>query len=376
MQKIKIVGIFDKIFLPIGGSELTIIELFSKLSKEGFQTEIFSYSGTKFIQYVIDTLNILELPYSFFENKICYVTEGISITIFIENDPMNVPRNFLSVIENRKPDIVFGLFCEMSLIVISNVYPGLPVILYVHTFEFIRPNKTTSVIKKFIMNNNNIIAPSEFMQNCIYREWGVKPAIFKDYIEKDKYLSENRESKFITMINPNVLKGRDIFIEIASKLPEKQFLSVGGWYSNNYREFFQNNVYNRFSNIIYEESTNNMKSIYSKTSVLLFPSLCEETFGRVIIESFLNGIPVLATKVGALRETLSGAGFLFEINKIRDGVFAPDSDFSNWVETLRKLEDPVFYNEVSVKCRKVAEKYFSDLHKSMENLKKYLYSLK
>lgn len=43
--------------------------------------------------------------------------------------------------------------------------------------------------------------------------------------------------------------------------------------------------------------------IMSKAAFLTFPSTCYETFGRVAMEAFATGTPVLAASIGAIAET-------------------------------------------------------------------------
>ncbi len=47
---------------------------------------------------------------------------------------------------------------------------------------------------------------------------------------------------------------------------------------------------------------NEKEAIFSFSDVLVFPSLLYESFGRVIIEAYAHGLPVIATNVGAINE--------------------------------------------------------------------------
>jgi glycosyltransferase involved in cell wall biosynthesis len=57
-----------------------------------------------------------------------------------------------------------------------------------------------------------------------------------------------------------------------------------------------------------------VKALMGEASVLIFPSEWYETFGRVVIESFAKGTPVLASRLGAMKEIISDGrtGLLFE----------------------------------------------------------------
>jgi spore coat protein SA len=48
----------------------------------------------------------------------------------------------------------------------------------------------------------------------------------------------------------------------------------------------------------------NTEEIYKQSNVTVIPSQFNESFGYVAVESFLNKIPVVATKVGGLKEII------------------------------------------------------------------------
>lgn len=54
--------------------------------------------------------------------------------------------------------------------------------------------------------------------------------------------------------------------------------------------------------------------------ILVMPSICFETFGMVIIEAFSQGLPVIASRLGAMKEIIEDGktGFLFEPGNSRD----------------------------------------------------------
>ena len=56
----------------------------------------------------------------------------------------------------------------------------------------------------------------------------------------------------------------------------------------------------------------------SKARFVIFPSVCFETFGRVIVEAYACGVPVLASDVGAARELVKEGqtGYLFNPSDI------------------------------------------------------------
>jgi glycosyltransferase involved in cell wall biosynthesis len=74
------------------------------------------------------------------------------------------------------------------------------------------------------------------------------------------------------------------------------------------------------------KTTRGMKSVYRDTRILLMPSQVEEAAGRVITEAQMNGIPVIASNLGGIPETIGDGGVLL-----------PHNDSAAWSETIRRL---------------------------------------
>ena len=73
-----------------------------------------------------------------------------------------------------------------------------------------------------------------------------------------------------------------------------------------------------------------MADEYAQARLLLVPSVWEEAWGRVVTEAQLNGIPVLATAIGGLPESVGPGGILIP----------PGSGIEVWNAHLRKLWGP------------------------------------
>ena len=68
----------------------------------------------------------------------------------------------------------------------------------------------------------------------------------------------------------------------------------------------------------------------AKVDVLAVPSLWYEAFSLIAHEAFLAGIPVIASRLGALAEVVQDGV---------DGLLVPPSDVSAWTATLQRLVD-------------------------------------
>ena len=66
----------------------------------------------------------------------------------------------------------------------------------------------------------------------------------------------------------------------------------------------------RLPNVEWLQAQADMRTIYATTRVLLMPSQCRETWGRVITEAQFRGIPAVTSDLGALPETLGPGGIV------------------------------------------------------------------
>jgi glycosyltransferase involved in cell wall biosynthesis len=105
---------------------------------------------------------------------------------------------------------------------------------------------------------------------------------------------------------------------------------------------------------------------YQMADLFILPTRELEGFGLVTVEALASGLPVLGTPVGGTKEILTHLGPEF--------LFADATPDSIARLILKSMQDwainPEIYNEVSRKCRKVAENHYSwDAHVTqLENL--------
>lgn len=90
-------------------------------------------------------------------------------------------------------------------------------------------------------------------------------------------------------------KGSHIASIIAKRLKDIPFIFIG----NNIKKDTLK------SNVLYIHKINNLCDIFTLTKVLIVPSLCNEAFGRVVVEAHMmhRGIKVITSNRGGLPET-------------------------------------------------------------------------
>lgn len=123
----------------------------------------------------------------------------------------------------------------------------------------------------------------------------------------------------VTLVNLSLVKGSDLFYELAARLPHVKFLGVRGHYlDQDVREL---------PNVTIVPNTPRMNEIYRRTKVLLVPSVTE-SFGRVGIEAAASGIPAIASPTPGLIESLA-----------ESGIFLRRDDVDGWETAVRELMD-------------------------------------
>ncbi|WP_449479048.1 glycosyltransferase family 4 protein [Streptomyces abikoensis] len=139
-----------------------------------------------------------------------------------------------------------------------------------------------------------------------------------------------------TLVNLNPDKGGELFWQIAAWTPEWKFLGVRGAYGQ------QIMPPPRLPNCEVLDGVPGQRMrehVYGRARVMLMPSLYE-SWGRVAVEAFASGIPVIAHPTPGLVESLGEAG-----------IFAYRDDLNAWTHALTSLKDPTNWARASHRAK-------------------------
>jgi hypothetical protein len=260
-----------------------------------------------------------------------------------------------------QPDILLtygGLSTERKMHGLAREL-GVPVVFYLANGNY-RKAETFSEL-------DAIVVPSQFLAAFYGERLGIRCHVLYPIVPGERYRAAGEVRRYVTFTNPAPNKGLSLFACLAAEavrhLPEAEFLVVEGRWSR--ENMIQAGVrVGRLANATFLANRADVREVYAKTKVLLFPSFWEEAFGRSIVEAQLNGIPVVASRRGGIPEALNGGGFLLDIPArcaTNYGLAPSAEEVRPWLETIALLlRNPEVYEEASGKACAAAKAFDPD----------------
>ena len=187
--------------------------------------------------------------------------------------------------------------------------------------------------KKILPGNLHLIHNSLWIQRH-YARHELPGIVLRPPVDWRDYCVESTR-EYVTLINMNVNKGAKLFVKLAQRMPDVQFLGVKGSYGPQ--------VLKECRNLKLVENTPRIKDVYGRTGILLMPSKYE-SWGRTAVEAMSSGIPVIAHPTPGLVESCGDAG-----------IFCSRNDLDAWEREIRRLKrDDAYYAEASAAAKRRA----------------------
>ncbi|MFP4055620.1 MAG: glycosyltransferase family 4 protein [Candidatus Brocadiia bacterium] len=186
-----------------------------------------------------------------------------------------------------------------------------------------------------------VAANSDYMRRVLEKFFGLEAEVVYPPVELASYRTDRPAGREVLFCKPQYVKGLPIFLDVASRMPERRFLVAGRLRSRARRRL------GRLANVACLGWVSDMRQAYGRARVLLGPSIWPEPFGRVFVEAGANGIPSVASARGGIPEAVGDGGILVE------DIFEPQ----RWVDALRRLDDEAVYAAYSRKARAHAERF-------------------
>lgn len=250
--------------------------------------------------------------------------------------------NVTEVIRRFRPDVVVvQQGPDMVSLSARFIAHGIPTVVYLRDAELSSLDGDPSELAYA-----TFIANSHFNASKYLDAYGISSTVIPPLIEASAYATSTSR-KTVTFINPVAQKGRNLALSIAHLCPEIPFNFVEGWpLSNEQRNELVLDIA-EVPNVILSPRTEDMKSVYANTRILLAPSQWEEAWGRVASEAHCSGIPVLGSNRGGLPEAIGPGGI----------ILPHDAPPGEWAGALRTMwEDSTQYHLLSQAARDFAQR--------------------
>ncbi|MCM8831244.1 MAG: glycosyltransferase [Candidatus Omnitrophica bacterium] len=212
-----------------------------------------------------------------------------------------------------------------------------------------------------------VICPSGVVARHMHKNFGVpqeKIVIIPRWVDLEKFkfrpYQERQNNNIIVAIGRiSPSKGYEYLIEAFRKVvrfnPYLKLKIIGS------AEKLHNSYLNYLKTLVTRFALNysvqflgfryDIENILNEARILVAPSVIEESFGRVIIEAFASGVPVIASRVG---------GFTEIIENEKDGILVEPKDISAISDAIIKLLNNLnFANNLSLNAYEKVKKYYS-----------------
>lgn len=342
--------IFDRFLgYNIGGAQKSLHFLIEKLiSSDEFSTADFSLLGCeaektfsasrhKLDNWQVERIKIMEIPWlPYFE----YWLNRKKIKKFIEKQEGDIlisqGRYGAIAIRFFKGKKIYFIRSDYNFGFIKNYFKGFKrlfkkIYLLIQS-PFIRlgfkDNEIAIKESDLIISNSKFI--SDKIKNIFNRESEIIYPIIdvKNLLEKEINLSEERGEKYITIMSNEGVRGVEIFKEIANIMPSHKFRIVGRGFE---RPYWDNNIF-------YTNREIDAMNIYKKAKIVLMPSIWEEAFGRVAVESLALSIPCIGSNIGGIPEILPEKLLIHDIYNIsewKDKILDILKNYNSYCDGLR-----------------------------------------
>jgi glycosyltransferase involved in cell wall biosynthesis len=318
---VRLIVLSHSLFLPdaIGGSERSMHTLLTSLVRRGWSVEVVCQRGVEREQLAAPDQ---ELGYP------CYRVP--TEQLFAQIDAR---------LEEFRPDAALAGVYSMSIFLLQHALARGVIGFYYPTV----PEKMTHKYGPLFRLPKGIhaLANSEVTADALREVGTTDIAIVRPLVDLEMYRARGQRTRqFITFINPIPVKGVAVALQVAKQMPDRKFLFVRAKWAVSPAGGLASDVFlgsNSLPNVSVWEPQEDMRRVYEVTDVLLFPSQWEEPAGRVVLEAHVNGIPVVASRVGGIADQMGNGGILIDRR----------NDVTAFIRALRGLESPGEYRRYS-----------------------------
>lgn len=314
--KLNVLFATNHAYLPqmTGGSESSTHELCLELMSRGHQVAVISALGKN------DRIWFKNRLLSKVRRRSFIADQYSGYPVFRGWD---VRTGIRQVLSEFQADVVVVQACRPFELLNVCADLHLPTVYYVRDI-FFEHNSIPLRLSPFI----GYVSNSHFTSRKLKEYLGVDSLVIPPLIYTDNYRVKEPGDK-VVQIGLDPLKGVDVAYSLATSRPDIPFLLVESWPVPEVRFENYRRRADRLSNVMLSRRVRDMREVYAQARILLVPSQCEECWGRVVTEAQCSGIPVIASDVGGLPESVGPGGILVD----------KDRDIALWQQALSDLWD-------------------------------------
>jgi len=172
------------------------------------------------------------------------------------------------------------------------------------------------------------LANSQYIADYHETHCGIRAPVVQPLVPPEHYQAPGPRNR-VVLVNPKSEKGVEIFFGLARLRPDIDFEIVESWPLRTIERLRLKSRARAFKNIIWRSAVVDMRLVYRTAKIMLVPSQWPEAWCRVVSEAHCNGIPVIASNLGGLPESVGNGGILVD----------HDADLETWNEALSELWD-------------------------------------
>lgn len=212
-----------------------------------------------------------------------------------------------------------------------------------------------------------VICPSQVVARHMKNNFGVpseKIIIINRWVDLNKfrfrdYQTRSKSNIILSMGRISPTKGYEYLIKGFQKVvrfnPYFKLKIVGSADKSKIRYLnYLKTLVNRLSlnyNVEFVGYRQDIQNILAESRILVAPSVIEESFGRVVIEAFASGVPVIASNIGGFAEIIENG---------KDGILVDPANSEQIANNILKiLKDSSYAQELVSQARKKVETLYT-----------------
>jgi glycosyltransferase involved in cell wall biosynthesis len=375
--------IFNSLYHPniIGGAERSVRIMAEGLTDRGVEVSVVSTADKDSFARIADVSAYYIKAPNLYWMKHAKKKPAIAKPLWHLIDSYNplVVSKIKSILEQEKPDIVHtNNLAGLSVSVWKTVMKmNIPIVHTIRDHYLLCPKSVMfknnqncktqcltcgiySVPRKKLSNNiDAVIGVSEFILNkhlnygC-FKNTKIKTHIYNavnniNMTNNNNNMRDDLTFGFIGILAP--IKGIEYLLERFSNIGSNQarLKIFGRGVTKSYDKYLRQNYQSEFIEFMGHQ---NIKDIYDQLDVVIIPSLCDDSFPRVVMESYSYGLPLITSNMGGAFEMVveGKTGFVYDPTH--------ESKLEELIQSF--IDHPGLANEMKSACMEAAKSFTVD----------------